>query len=505
MHLTHPLHRRVQANPDGVFTLYKGRATTNIQMADRAARIAGGLLQLGVKKDDRVALLDLNTDYFFHASLALAWADTTIVPVNYRWSVKEIAYSLTEADVEVILVGDAFLGLIDAIKEAAPGITTVIHIGDLPTPDGAIPLAQLLEAEPVPDAERSGDSLLGLFYTGGTTGFPKGVMLGHRGVFLSAIGSIAMGAYPHGGNCLLVAPAFHLAGFANWIMSMLLDQGGVPLAEFNPAEVMRVIQDEHVKSTTLVPTMIQMVVDHPERELYDLSGLELMVYGASPISEALLDRARKAFPSAQFCQAYGMTELSPCATILVDEDHNDPQRRRSAGRPLIYSLCRIAGPDDVELPRGQVGEIQSRGDHVMLGYWKKPQETAAALRGGWMHTGDGGYMDEQGYVYVVDRIKDMIISGGENVYSIEVENAIAKHPAIVQCAVIGIQDDKWGERVHAIVQLAEGASLALEELREFAKGEIAGYKCPQSLEVIDTWPLSAAGKILKRELRAQRA
>ncbi|MEV5003957.1 long-chain-fatty-acid--CoA ligase [Nocardioides sp. LML1-1-1.1] len=505
MHLTQSLHRRVQADPDGEFTTYQGRVTSNAEMADRAARIAGGLHGLRVKPGDRVALLDLNTDYFFHASVAIAWADAVIVPVNYRWSVKEMAYSLNEADVEVLIVGDAFLAMVDELRAASPGITTVIHVGDAPTPEGMVTLDELLAAEPVPDAERGGDSLLGIFYTGGTTGFPKGVMLSHRGVMLSCIGSIAMGRYPRGGRCLLVAPAFHLAGFANWCMSMLLEQGGIPLPEFTPTGVMQLIEDDEVTSMTLVPTMIQMVVDHPERDRFDLSGVQLVVYGASPISDALLDRARKAFPSARFCQAYGMTELSPCATILSDEDHADPQKRRSAGRPMVYSLCRIAGPDDVELARGEVGEIQSKGDHVMLGYWKKPEETEAALRGGWMHTGDGGYMDEDGYVYVVDRIKDMIISGGENVYSIEVENAIAKHPAIVQCAVIGLADDKWGERVHAIVQLAPAATLSLEELREFAKKQIAGYKCPQSLEFVDAWPLSGAGKILKRELRRARA
>jgi acyl-CoA synthetase (AMP-forming)/AMP-acid ligase II len=231
--------------------------------------------------------------------------------------------------------------------------------------------------------------------------------------------------------------------------------------------------------------------------------VEALIYGASPISEAVLDRARKAFPGAAFTQAYGMTELSPTTTILTDDDHDDPELRRSAGRAAPYALVKIVGPDDKELPRGTVGEIVAAGEHVMLGYWKQPEATAEAVRHGWMHTGDGGYMDDRGYVYVVDRIKDMIISGGENVYSIEVENVIAKHPAVAQVAVIGVPDETWGERVHAVITLAPGTALHLDDLRDFCKRDIAGYKAPRSLEIVGQLPLSGAGKILKRTLRAQ--
>jgi acyl-CoA synthetase (AMP-forming)/AMP-acid ligase II len=217
----------------------------------------------------------------------------------------------------------------------------------------------------------------------------------------------------------------------------------------------------------------------------------------------VLDRARKVFASAAFTQAYGMTELSPTTTILTDEDHGDPVLRRSAGRAAPYARVKIVDDRDVEVPRGTVGEIVAAGEHVMLGYWKQPEATAEAVRAGWMHTGDGGYMDERGYVYVVDRIKDMIISGGENVYSVEVENVIAKHPAVAQVAVIGVADDVWGERVHAVLTLAPGATLDLDELRAFCKQQIAGYKSPRSLEIVTGLPLSGAGKILKRTLRAQ--
>jgi acyl-CoA synthetase (AMP-forming)/AMP-acid ligase II len=265
--------------------------------------------------------------------------------------------------------------------------------------------------------------------------------------------------------------------------------------------VLGAISGEGVTDTLLVPTMIQLLVDHPDVAKHDLTSMNYVVYGASPISEAVLERARKTFPGAGFVQAYGMTELSPVATLLSTEDHDDPALRRAAGRAAPHAEVRIVDVDDTEVPRHTVGEIVCRGDHVMLGYWKRPDETAAALRGGWMHTGDGGYMDERGYVFVVDRIKDMIVSGGENVYSAEVENALAKHPSVAACAVIGVPDEQWGERVHAVVVLLDGREATGDELRGFCREAIAGYKVPRTFEFTDALPMSGAGKILKRELR----
>jgi len=508
MYLTQPLHRAVQQMPDAPHTVYRDRTLSHRQVRDRVARIAGGLRARGIGPDDRVGLLSLNTDSFFHTCLAIAWADAVVVPLNTRWSVKEMSYALDEAGVEVLCTDDPFLGLAGELRDRVPGLREIISLGDEPPgggpPGGLTPLAELLAADPVEDAHRQGAALAGIFYTGGTTGLPKGVMLSHRGIFTSAIGSVgANGRVPHEGTSLLVAPAFHMAGFAIWVQAMVLGMTAVPLPGFDPPGVLRAIGDHRIKHMLLVPTMIQMLVDHPDVHRYDLSSVEALIYGASPISEAVLDRARKAFPGAAFTQAYGMTELSPTTTILTDDDHDDPELRRSAGRAAPYALVKIVGPDDEELPRGTVGEVVAAGEHVMLGYWKQPEATAEAVRDGWMHTGDGGYMDDRGYVYVVDRIKDMIISGGENVYSIEVENVIAKHPAVAQVAVIGVPDETWGERVHAVVTLAPGATLDLDDLRDFCKRDIAGYKAPRSLEVVGQLPLSGAGKILKRTLRAQ--
>jgi acyl-CoA synthetase (AMP-forming)/AMP-acid ligase II len=264
---------------------------------------------------------------------------------------------------------------------------------------------------------------------------------------------------------------------------------------------------DKVTHTLLVPTMVQMLVDHPSVDQYDLSSLRSILYGASPMNEAVLERAMKKLPEVEFTQAYGMTELSPCAAVLPWQDHLGAARKkgrhRSAGRPAFMVDVRVVDAYDRPVPPRTVGEIVARGENVMLGYWERPEETAKAVVDGWMHTGDGGYMDEDGYVYVVDRIKDMIISGGENVYSAEVENCVAQHPAVAQCAVIGIPSDQWGEAVHAIVVRKTGVAVAADDIIAFCRERIAAYKCPRSVDIRDdTLPLSGAGKILKRELRA---
>lgn len=267
--------------------------------------------------------------------------------------------------------------------------------------------------------------------------------------------------------------------------------------------VIDAIAAHHITDALLVPTMIQMVVDHPNAGEADLSSLRRFLYGASSIADAVLDRAEALLPNIELTQAYGMTELAPVATLLGPADHHDPERRRSAGRAAPHAEVRIVDGDDNEVPPGTVGEVVVRGGHVMIGYWNRPEETAEALRGGWMHTGDGASMDVEGYVYIADRLKDMIVSGGENVYSAEVENVLARHSSVAACAVIGLPDPDWGERVHAVVVLADGRRASAEELRSHCKDHIAGYKTPRSFDFADSLPISGAGKVLKRDLRKQ--
>jgi acyl-CoA synthetase (AMP-forming)/AMP-acid ligase II len=502
MYLTQGLHRAVQQQPDRVMTICGDRERTFGEVAGRVARLAGALRELNTGAGDRVAMLSLNSDRYSEYLLAVPWADAVLNPVNVRWSVPEIAYSLRDSDSRVLLVDDTFAPLLPALREAVPDLATVIHAGDGPVPDGALGYEDLIAAaDPVSDSRRGGDELAGVFYTGGTTGFPKGVMLSHANLAVSWLGSAATGCLGTSGSITLhTAPMFHLADLAYWGATLLLGGSHVILPGFDPGTVLATIASRRVTDVLLVPTMIQLLVDHPQVTEYDLTSLTSVVYGASPITQAVLERAMKAFPSAGFTQAYGMTELSPVATILTPADHEQGQLR-SAGRAAPHAEVRVVDPDGAQLPTGTVGEIIVRGGHVMLGYWNKPAETQAALRDGWMHTGDGGYLDDQGYLYVVDRIKDMIITGGENVYSAEVENAVARHRAVAQCAVIGLPDPDWGERVHAVVVLHPGATLTLAELREHTKTLIAGYKAPRSVEIAAALPISGTGKVLKRELR----
>ncbi|NMN95769.1 long-chain-fatty-acid--CoA ligase [Antrihabitans stalactiti] len=505
MYLTQSLHRNLQQNPDRIATIYGDRVRTVAESADRIARLGGALLDLGVQPGDRVGILALNSDRYHEYLYAVPWIGAAVNPVNIRWSPAEIAYSLKDSDTKILLVDDTFAKAVPALHAAFDGLKTVIFIGDGPAPDGALLYEDLISSnDPVPDTRTGGDTLLGVFYTGGTTGHPKGVMLSHNNMVTSALGTLATSnIMTAGGRLLHAAPMFHLADLAFWTSGNLAGTTHVIIPMFTPAGVMKAIEQHQATDALLVPTMIQMLVDDPQVANHDLSSLRNVLYGASPISVAVLDRARKAFPSASFTQAYGMTELSPVATLLSAVDHDNPALRRAAGKAAAHVEVKIVDPDDNEVPRGEVGEVVARGDNVMLGYWNRPEDTAAAIRDGWMHTGDGGRMDENGYVFIVDRIKDMIITGGENVYSAEVENALAQHQAVAACAVIGVPDPQWGERVHAVVVLQPGQTVIEDELREHCKTLIANYKVPRSAAFVDALPMSGAGKILKRELREQ--
>jgi long-chain acyl-CoA synthetase len=334
-------------------------------------------------------------------------------------------------------------------------------------------------------------------------------MLSHTNVAFSAMACLNSGVYGPDTAFLHVMPMFHLADFA--AMTALFFSGGVHvvLPGFVPQLVLETIDREKVNEVLLAPTMIQMLLDRrdadPAAQALDLSSIRTIGYGASPITPALLNRARQAFPAAGFSQGYGMTELAPMACMLGTEfhceEHHASGKMYSAGRPAVCVEVRIVDPEDREVPRGTVGEIVVRGPNVMLGYLNKPEATAEALRGGWMHTGDGGYMDEDGFVYVCDRIKDRIVSGGETIYSAEVETAIASHPDVAQCAVIGIPCDKWGETVHAVIIRKPGTTLSADQVVTHCRERIAGYKCPRSVEFRDALPLSSVGKVLKTDLR----
>ena len=506
MNVTHGLRRALQVNPNGLAIVFGERRRNWREIGERVARLAAGIRTLGAKAGDRVAVLSLNSDRYLELYLAAGWSGTVIVPLNIRWSPLENEDAMRDCRANILFVDKAFAPVGAALAKAIPELK-LVYADDGETPVGMQGYEALIgRSTPMPDAMRGSADLAGIFYTGGTTGRSKGVMLSHGNLMVNAMNALGEGLWPGSAIYLHAAPMFHLANGAAMYSVLLSGGSNVIIQGFTPDGVASAMQKERVSDVLLVPTMIQMFVDHPALASYDLSSLKNIAYGASPISEAVLGRAMTALPNVQFTQAYGMTELSPIATLLHWKEHiGDGRargRHRAAGRATLGCEVRIVDGDDKTLPHGTVGEIAVRGDNVMMGYWERPEETARAVIDGWMHTGDGGYMDDDGFVYVVDRVKDMIISGGENVYSAEVENALAQHPVVAQCAVIGIPSERWGEQVHAIVVAKNGASATSEELIEFCKTLIAGYKCPRSVDVTSTpLPLSGAGKILKRELR----
>jgi long-chain acyl-CoA synthetase len=358
---------------------------------------------------------------------------------------------------------------------------------------------------PAEDAWRGYEDLAIIMYTGGTTGFPKGVMQSHRNIWAGCIQRVAEAPPIRNGRSLHAAPLFHMAALSRALNQFIAGETHVIIPAFNALEVLETIERERVTEVGFVPTMIQALIDHPEFGKRDISSVKRLAYGASPIIASVLDRTMRLLPGVDFSQSYGLTEAM-VVTSNPPENHGEAGRASglslSVGRAAWGTILKIVDEAGNEVPRGIVGEIAIRGPSVTRGYWNKPQETATAIRGGWLHTGDGAYMDNAGYVFIVDRMKDMIVSGGENVYSAEVENAIGRHPAVNMCAVIGIPSDTWGETVHAIVVLRSGEQVSETEIREHCRTLIANYKCPKSVEFRTEMPLSGAGKILKRELRS---
>lgn len=500
MFLTQFIHRALRESPDRPLTVFGDRVFTTADSADRVARLASGL---GAREGDCISLLSLNSDRCHETILAGWWSGATVSPLNSRWSASEIAYALDDSGSKILVVDENSAVMVPELRELCPTLDRIVYCGSGTIPAEMIDYDALIaKSDPVEDLRIGDDAVALLLYTGGTTGRSKGVMVSHKGLMTSTFGTLAAGkpAIADGVN-LLANPLFHIAGIASWMAQNLMGGTQVFLPAFSPRAMLEAIDRHRPTTVGVVPTMLHMLVTADHLDSYDLSSVQVVRYGASPISPALLERSMEVFPHSGFTQGYGMTETAHI-TVLSAADHlAGGELLRSAGRALPHCEVRIVNPAGNEVSAGVVGEIVTRGDHVMLGYRNLPAETAEALADGWMHTGDAGYLDTRGYLFIVDRIKDMIITGGENVYSTEVENALASHPAVSACSVVGVQDPKWGERVHAVVVLRPGAQAGFDELRGHVKSLVSAYKAPRSMQFVDALPLSAAGKVLKRDLR----
>jgi len=505
MYLTQALHRHVRDRADERAALDLNSALSWAKLAEEVARFAGALRREGLRPGDRVAMLAHNRVEYMVYVLGTLWAGGVINPVNWRWTPAEMTYSLVDCETRFLFVGGEFSGMIDTLRAGAPCLTHIICLDDDDYPHARSYREWIANAEAVDDALRQADDLAAILYTGGTTGRARGVMLSHGNMVASTFGIVIATNEPATPRHLHTAPLFHVGALSNLFLAMTVGASSAFLPGFEPAAVLNAIERWQITELFLVPTMIRMVIDHPEFKLRNISTVKRLRYGASSIDEPLLNNAIEAFPGAEFIQAYGMTELGPVATVLSPGDHRPGPRRaerlRSAGRSTPTCEVRIVNAQGGEAPRGEVGEIAARGPNVMLGYWGQAEATAQAIRDGWMHTGDLGRMDAEGYVTIVDRLKDMIITGGENVYSAEVEDVVAAHPAVAQVAVIGVADPLWGERVHAVIVPRPDATPSTDTIISHCRQHLAGYKLPRSVTFVDALPMSAAGKILKNLLR----
>ena len=497
MQLTQGLRRSAQLYRDGPATIFGERRQSWGALAERVARIAAGLRAVGTTPGDRVAIIALNSDRYIEAYYAISWAGCIAVPFNTRWALAETAFALDDSRPSLVLVDAAFASL--GADLAARGMAVI----GLDAEVGAGSFDGLVEANGAMDDQGSaGAALAGIFYTGGTTGRSKGVMLSHANLVINFLLFHAAAPYDRDTLFLHTPPMFHLADVTNVFGLTALGGTHVILPGFEPKATIAAIERHRITALVLVPTMIGMLCEALREHAGDMSSVKRLTYGASPISSALLERAMRALPNARLCQGLGQTEHAPALTVLDHEDHLSG-KLRSAGRPLPGVDLRIVDEQMRDQPPGEVGEVVARGPSVMLGYWGQPELTARTVVDGWLRTGDAGRLDDEGYLYLVDRVKDMIVSGGENVYSAEVENALLSHPDVLQCAVIGVPDARWGERVHAVLQVRGDSSVGDADLVAHCEPLIAGYKRPKSFDLRrKPLPMSGVGKILKAELRA---
>ncbi len=497
------LQRHAAQRPDTPALIFEDQVLNYGALDRRADQVAGGLRAFGLAPGARIAVLAKNQPAFFELLFAAARAGYVLVPVNYRLAGPEVAYVVNDAQATLLFVDAAFAPLIETLLPQMPMLQQVVAL------DGGH--ASWLDyrswrdaatSDQAPPAADPGAVVLQM-YTSGTTGHPKGAQLSH-GNFLTLLpGALREFGKWHADDVSLVCmPLFHIAGAGWGLVGLYLGIPNVLMREVDPAAILALIPRYRVTKTLFVPAVILFLLDAAAKQPVDFSSLDLVAYGASPIPLELLRRAIAVF-GCGFVQLYGLTETTGAITVLPAEDHADPtgERLKSCGRPMQGVDLRIVDGEGKPLPAGGIGEVICRTPQLMRGYWHLPEANAQAIRGGWFFTGDAGYLDADGYLYIYDRVKDMIVSGGENIYPAEVESALFGHPAVADVAVIGVPDRKWGEAVKAVVVRRPGASVSEAELIAHARQQIAGYKLPKSVDFVDALPRNPTGKLLKRELR----
>jgi len=506
MRLHDGLEYHARIRPDAEFATMGERSLRYAEADAAANRIAHALEASGLEKGDRAVFLAKNCLEFLLFFYGASKAGVVPVPLNYRLAGPEWSYIVNDSGARLVIARGELVGALDAVRDELPHVKRFVALGA--EARGWEPWEEWLQGRPATPLDRlvSTEDDLYQMYTSGTTGRPKGAVLTQRAVTSQLQQATLAFDGRAGERALIVAPLYHAAAAITAFVTIQNAGTAYVQEDFVPAEVVRALSEERIAVALLVPAMIQFcLVGVPDVAARRFDHLRLVVYGASPIAEQTLRRALEVF-GCSFLQGYGMTETTAAATYLLPEDHaraldGRPELLLSAGRALLGTEIRIVDEDGRPLPAGEVGEVAVRGPQLMRGYWNLPESTKEALRGGWMHTGDAGALDAEGYLFIRDRVKDMIVSGGENVYPREIEEVLFQHPAIADVAVIGVPDERFGEAVKAVAVLRAGASATGDELIAFCEGRLAGYKRPRSVDFVAVLPRNPSGKVLKRELR----
>jgi long-chain acyl-CoA synthetase len=501
--LSWPLAHAVQVHGDRPAVIEGEGRLTYRELGARVSRLGGALDRLGLPPGAFVGTLAGNTAAHLECWLAVPAYGRVINSLNHRLALDELAFMIDDSGTRVLLADDARLDVARDLLQRCEALEHIVHAGNDPAPDDCISYEALLDdSEPVAPPDLPADTLAAISYTGGTTGLPKGVMLSHGNLVANAKHFLFQDALSPEDRYVHAGPLFHVAD--STMVFCVTWAGGthIMLDRFDLPRLVRAIEQDGATVLVLVPTMIQMLLEHLEQHPADLGSLRLLHYAAAPMPESLLERAMRMLP-CEFLHGYGMTEAAPGVTYLSPVDHRRGRHLRSVGHAIPGVQVQIRDPFDRPLPDGEIGQVCVRGPNVMLGYWNREKATREVLSDdGWYRTGDAGRLDG-GYLYLADRLKDMIVSGGENVYSIEVENAIASHPDVREVAVVARPDERWGERVHAIIVPVPGADLDEAAIVEHCRPRIAGFKLPRSVEFRDEpLPKTGAGKVLKAKLRA---
>jgi len=513
MNVRHLIDRAIRQHPDRIALVFGGKRLSFVELGARVNRLANGILGLGVRKGDRVGMLLRNCCEFIEADFALSKTGIVRVPLNARLRGSDHEYMLNDAAANTLIFGEEFTEIVQAIKPNLRTVETFVRVSQEPSrqnPLDAADYEDLIEtsSSEEPSGEIDEEDLHTLFYTSGTTGRPKGVMLTQKS-WANVVVNLLLdyGPFTEEDVLLNTQPLSHGAGF--FVLPFFVKgAANALLPELKPSVVFETIERERVTVLKLVPTLLYQLMEVPDKDRYDLSSLHSIIYGGSPIAVPRLIEAVQFF-GKKLVQLYGQAEVPMCISTFSKRDHiiegheEVVKRLSSAGQPCINVEVRIVDEDGKDLQPGEVGEVIVRGYHMMEGYWNRPEETAEVLKDGWIYTGDLGYFDSHGYIFLVDRKKDMIISGAFNIYPREIEEVIVTHPKVEEVAVIGVPDETWGEAVKAVVVPKGRTQVTEREIIDYCRDRIASFKKPKTVDIVQELPRNPYGKVLKGDLREQ--